>query len=359
MGEEGKEGGAWKVKFADGKTECITADKMRFLESDGKKGKQRIHALEYFMDHAGVKTAHKEVVGKHLMSTWQRRCCGEQGEKIKTKTNPLSDHAKDIDHSFYRGFKPLAAMTLPKDKNGKTEVELRWGKGGLPAAGNSSDHIYLCVEYQFGGDIKPTTKYPQMIILPKKKEQKKEKKPKENVPQAAPKPKSTKTPEDEGMLTKFKNFFYDEDNKKLDWKNWKKVVPTVGLGLGAVAAVAGAGVKMGVLGQEEKGMSGMAKAGIAAAALAGVGAAAYGYKKYKAGQDDSEVDDADREVSLGESKKNKKNRKSKGKKDQDEKGSSKMLLIFGGLAVLAVVAFLVFGKAEKKSATPLEGDELV
>merc|ERR1711964_719159 len=142
--------------------------------------------------------------------------------------------------------------------------------------------------------------------------------------------------EDEGYLTKFKNFFYDEDNKKLDWKNWKKVVPTVGLGLGAVAAVAGAGVKMGVLGQEEKGMSGMAKAGIAAAALAGVGAAAYGYKKYKAGQDDSEVDDADREVSLGEAKKNKKNRKNKGKKDQDEKGSSKMLLIFGGLAVLAV-----------------------
>merc|ERR1711964_905511 len=86
---------------------------------------------------------------------------------------------------------------------------------------------------------------------------------------------TNKNAEDEGYLTKFKNFFYDEDNKKLDWKNWKKVVPTVGLGLGAVAAVAGAGVKMGVLGQEEKGMSGMAKAGIAAAALAGVGAAAY------------------------------------------------------------------------------------
>merc|ERR1711964_198901 len=183
-----------------------------------------IKALQYFMEHAGVKTAHKNVVGNHLMSTWQRRFCGEQGEKIVTKANPLSEHAKDIDHSFYRGFTPLAAMTLPLiGKTGKTEVELRWGKGGLPAAGNSSDHIYLCVEYQFGGDIKPTTKYPQMIILPKKKEQKKEKKdkkPKENVPQknnkAAPKPKSTKTPEDEGYLTKFKNFFYDEDNKKLD-----------------------------------------------------------------------------------------------------------------------------------------------
>jgi len=162
------------------------------------------------------------------------------------------------------------------------------------------------------------------------------------------------TDEKKGMLTKVKDFFYNKDDKL----NWKRVVPTVGLGLGAVAAVAGAGVSMGVLGPEENNMSGIAKAGIAAATLAGVGAAGYyGYKNYKAGKDDSEVDDADREVSLGGSGKSKKRHKSKDKKT--EKGSNTMLLIFGGLAVLAVLAFLFLGKTEEKSASPLEGDELV
>merc|ERR1712000_682382 len=28
------------------------------------------------------------------------------------------------------------------------EIKDRWQKGGLPCAGNSSDHIYLCVEYK-------------------------------------------------------------------------------------------------------------------------------------------------------------------------------------------------------------------
>merc|ERR1711964_343287 len=329
-----------------------------------------VKALDYFMKKANVKTAHKEVVStnKHLESTWQRRCCGEQGEKILSKSaKELKEISKHIDHSFYRGLIPLAAMVLADEE----EISNRFESGGLPAAGNSSDHIYLCVEYKMDDNYKFKPNDEKSALEESEKEKVRlEERVNTLEKEAAAKAASgttagtpttttvTTAKEDEGMLAKVKNFFYTSGGeKKLDWK---KVVPTVGLGLGAVAAVAGAGVKMGVLGQEEKGMSGMAKAGIAAAALAGVGAAAYGYKKYKAGHDDSEVDDADREVSLGEAKKNKKNRKNKGKKDQDEKSSNKMLLIFGGLAVLAaVVAFLFLGKAEKKSASPLEGDELV
>merc|ERR1711964_523951 len=103
-------------------------------------------ALKYFTENARVVTAYEVVTGDHLMSTWQRRCCGEQGEKIVTKENALKNHAKAIDHSFYRGFIPLAVMDLPVI-DGKTEIEWRWGEGGLPAADNSSDHIYACVEY--------------------------------------------------------------------------------------------------------------------------------------------------------------------------------------------------------------------
>jgi len=370
----------------------------------GKKGVPvtLVKALGYFLAHAEVKTAHENVVGKnngksnHLKSTFQRRCCGEQGEKIGTKYGKLK--AKAIDHSFYSNhFEPVATMTLTEPD----EISNRFKMGGLPAAGNSSDHIYLCVEYKLENankDYKDEDAGKHMLqletasafmlrlenasmftgVLMKKKpaEGKEENSAleKENaelkkqvktltenaaaanapsVTTEAAKPKKKKDGEKKGLLAKVKNFFYKDD--KLDWKT---VVPTVGLGLGAVAAVAGAGVSMGVLGPEEKNMSGIAKAGIAAATLAGVGAAGYyGYKNYKAGKDDSEVDDADREVSLGGSGKSKKRHKSKDKKT--EKGSNTMLLIFGGLAVLAVLAFLFLGKTEEKSASPLEGDELV
>merc|ERR1711964_501077 len=155
----------------------------------GKDGENDISGLNYFMDHAELKTAHKTVVEKHLMSTWQRRCCGEQGEKIVTKANALKEHAKDIDHSFYRGFTPLAAMTLPEDKEGKTEIEKRWGQGGLPAAGNSSDHIYLCVEYELLPAIPKYTPVYKEVNLPPKKGKKPEKKTKvdENAKKSAAK----------------------------------------------------------------------------------------------------------------------------------------------------------------------------
>merc|ERR1711900_12390 len=95
------------------------------------------------------------------------------------------------------------------------------------------------------------------------------------------------------MATKFKNFFYKDE--KLDLV---KVIPTVAAGLGLAAL--GTGAAVGAFAPEEKGLSGMAKAGIAAA-VAGVGAiGAVAYRKYKAGQDDSEVDSEDREVSLSD-----------------------------------------------------------
>jgi len=328
-----------------------------------KKGeKQVVHvkALGYFLNNSEVKSAHAEVAGKDkpLWSTWQRRCCGEQGEKVGTKKGELQPKA--IDHSFYSDhFTPLATMALKNPK----EIYDRFNLGGLPAAGNSSDHLYLCVEYKLNKKKSALT----LEESEKERESLAKQVKRLNAEAAAnatsgttagtSKPKTvTEEKKDEGMLSKVKNFFYTSGkDKKLDWK---KVVPTVGLGLGAVAAVAGAGVSMGVLGPEEKNMSGIAKAGIAAATLAGVGAAGYyGYKNYKAGKDDSEVDDADREVSLGGSGKSKKRHKSKDKKT--EKGSNTMLLIFGGLAVLAVLAFLFLGKTEEKSASPLEGDELV
>merc|ERR1711964_66012 len=327
-----------------------------------------VKALDYFMKKANVKTAHKEVVStnKHLESTWQRRCCGEQGEKILSKSaKELKEISKHIDHSFYRGLIPLAAMVLADEE----EISNRFESGGLPAAGNSSDHIYLCVEYKMDDNYKFKPNDEKSALEESEKEKVRlEERVNTLEKEAAAKAASgttagtpttttvTTAKEDEGMLAKVKNFFYTSGGeKKLDWK---KVVPTVGLGLGAVAAIAGAGVSMGVLGPEEKNMSGIAKAGIAAATLAGVGAAGYyGYKNYKAGKDDSEVDDADREVSLGGSEKRKKRHKNKDKKT--EKGSNTMLLFFGGLVVLAVLAFLFLGKTEKKSAAPLEGDELV
>merc|ERR1711964_567016 len=113
------------------------------------RNNRRQPALTYFMLHAAMYTAHEELTGKHMRSTWQRRCCGEQGEKIVTKEEPLRDHSKAIDHSFFRGFIPQATMSLPGDtEHGVTEIERRWQKGGLPAAGNSSDHIYACIEYE-------------------------------------------------------------------------------------------------------------------------------------------------------------------------------------------------------------------
>jgi len=283
---------------------------------------------------------------------------GEQGEKIVTKDSLLKNSARDIDHSFYRGLTPLATMVLADE----TEISKRFENGGLPAAGNSSDHVYLCVEYELDQQVIEEDSAMERIKIENNRLKTEVRTLKEatasGTTAGTSKPKAG-TDEKKGMLTKFKDFFYTSskggEEKKL---NWKTVVPTVGLGLGAVAAVAGAGVSMGVLGPEEKNMSGIAKAGIAAATLAGVGAAGYyGYKNYKAGKDDSEVDDADREVSLGGSGKSKKRHKSKDKKT--EKGSNTMLLIFGGLAVLAVLAFLFLGKTEEKSASPLEGDELV
>merc|ERR1711900_72573 len=106
------------------------------------------------------------------------------------------------------------------------------------------------------------------------------------------------------------------------------------------------------------GPTAIASAGIAAA-VAGVGAASwFGYKKYKRGQDDSEYDE-DRDVDLGGSKKGRKGRKNK-KKKKNEKGNNNMLFLLGGLAVLAVVAFLFLGKTKKESsAYELEGEELV
>merc|ERR1711964_896728 len=81
------------------------------------------------------------------------------------------------------------------------------------------------------------------------------------------------------------------------------------------------------------------------------------YQKYfapKAEENDSGCDSNDVECgSRSAATGNKKKKSSK----KEEKGSNKMLLIFGVLA--AVVAFLFLGKAEKKSASPLEGDELV
>merc|ERR1711964_440477 len=95
------------------------------------------------------KTAHREVTCDDLDSTWQRRCCGEQGEKVETKDGQLRTKNKAIDHSFYIGeFVPQAAMVL----SDPLEIERRFNQGGLPAAGNSSDHIYVCVEYTLDGD---------------------------------------------------------------------------------------------------------------------------------------------------------------------------------------------------------------
>jgi len=112
------------------------------------------------MREAGVYTGHAQITGSHLVSTWQRRCCGEQGEKIVSKKDGLIRHSKAIDHSFFRGFTPKATMSLPNDnlksrgENAMTEIEERWQAGGLPAAGNSSDHIYCCVEYEMLSESK-------------------------------------------------------------------------------------------------------------------------------------------------------------------------------------------------------------
>merc|ERR1711964_423439 len=96
------------------------------------------------------KTAHREITCDDLDSTWQRRCCGEQGEKVETKDGQLRTKTKAIDHSFYIGeFVPQAAMIL----SDPLEIERRFNQGGLPAAGNSSDHFYVCVEYTLGGDV--------------------------------------------------------------------------------------------------------------------------------------------------------------------------------------------------------------
>merc|ERR1711964_384859 len=46
-------------------------------------------------------------------------------------------------------FVPQAVMIL----SDPLEIERRFNQGGLPAAGNSSDHIYVCVEYTLGGDL--------------------------------------------------------------------------------------------------------------------------------------------------------------------------------------------------------------
>jgi len=158
-----------------------------------------------------------------------------------------------------------------------------------------------------------------------------------------------------GRFEKAKDWFYTADGEKK--LNWWKVGPTAVASAGIAALTTGAAV--GAFSPEEKGLSGMAKAGIAAA-VAGVGAASwFGYKKYKRGQDDSEYDDEDRDVDLGGSKKGRKGRKNK-KKKKNEKGSNNMLFLLGGLAVLAVVAFLFLGKAKKESSSyELEGEELV
>merc|ERR1711964_819275 len=101
------------------------------------------------------KTAHREITCDDLDSTWQRRCCGEQGEKVETKDGPLRTKTKAIDHSFYIGeFVPQAAMIL----SDPLEIERRFNQGGLPAAGNSSDHIYVCVEYTLDGDVSKVDK---------------------------------------------------------------------------------------------------------------------------------------------------------------------------------------------------------
>merc|ERR1711964_534576 len=55
----------------------------------------------------------------------------------------LKVHAKQIDHSFYFGLYPIATMLMGDPH----EIERRFQSGGLPVAGNSSDHLYLCVEY--------------------------------------------------------------------------------------------------------------------------------------------------------------------------------------------------------------------
>merc|ERR1711964_747770 len=101
------------------------------------------------------KTAHREITCDDLDSTWQRRCCGEQGEKVETKDGQLRTKTKAIDHSFYIGeFVPQAAMIL----SDPLEIERRFNQGGLPAAGNSSDHIYVCVEYTLDGDVSKVDK---------------------------------------------------------------------------------------------------------------------------------------------------------------------------------------------------------
>merc|ERR1711964_937559 len=331
----------------------------------GKDGENDISGLNYFMDHAELKTAHKEVVEKHLMSTWQRRCCGEQGEKIVSKTNDLKDHAKDIDHSFYRGFKPLAAMTLPVE-DGKTEIERRWNKGGLPSAGNSSDHIYLCVEYEFDGDFKvkkrePKTEYKYTVVkIEKKKPKKKAKKPKKKQNADA---KANKPAAGAKRAAKAEK---DAAANKSDKEWYKKPTHVAAAVAGATALGAIASSPWWLLEEKSsisKTISDNKVATFIGSALV-IPALCFGayklYQKYfapKVEENDSECDSDDANVKC--TSRSGKTGKKKKRSNKGEKPCSKRTIIIAivvSLVILAAVYFLVFNETEETGSEYPEGD---
>jgi len=150
-------GGTGRGKTQDAGVRSISRARTRPCERCDGTAKAPISELEKVLINTKLRTAYKEVTGKHIKSTYQRRCCGEQGEKIVTKNVPLRNYAKDIDHSFYsRHFEAQGVMTL-KDENW---IDTHLQAGGLPAACNSSDHIYVCAEYSFNDEVPDQPKTP-------------------------------------------------------------------------------------------------------------------------------------------------------------------------------------------------------
>jgi len=289
----------------------------RFLKADTRTGK------------TPFKTAHKEITGIHLLSTFQRRCCGEQGDKIKTKTDKLFNHAKAIDHSFYRGLFPRGAMIL-KDP---LEVAKRFNAGGLPAAANSSDHIYACIEYSM---TKPT----------------------------------------DGQTKSMQNYAkkytaaYKEALNPTWWGKFKKWAP-IALPVAAVTAAAATAPWWlpGTEDDDHENNNGNStfmskvtnnKVAVAAGVLTVVPALCYGgYKAYKhfTGKKNQE-ESASAEKSNGWFGSSKRSGKKKSKKDKEEKGmSGTMMIIIGvvALALLATVAFFMLSGSGQESEFP-EGE---